>query len=59
MEAIFLLQDRNKLEHISSSKGGRHGRRLCDSGGTGRREVIVDEMRFWVTGRGQEAALLF
>lgn len=27
------------------------GDEVCDSGGTGRREVIVREMRFWVTGR--------
>lgn len=51
MERIFLLQDRNKLENIRASRGGRHGGRLCDSGGKGQPEVTVHEMRFWVTGR--------
>lgn len=54
VEGIFSLQDRNKLEHIRASGGGRHGRRLCDSGGRGRREVIVQEMRFWVAGRDRK-----
>lgn len=49
MGGIFLLQDGNKLDHIIAGAGGRHGRGPRDSGGTGRREVIVQEMRFYDT----------
>ena len=57
MEGIFLPQDRNKLMHIRVSRGEDMGEGVCDSGGTARREVIVPEMRFWVTGR--DGKLLF
>lgn len=56
MEEVFLPQDRNKLYILEAAEEEEGKETGCvTQGRRGRREVIVQEMRFWVTGRDRKS----